>query len=345
VSDKSLGYAFFSQGPHVTAKQRMGNDAMPHIVVASHRTAKRLSKHALSSKRFDNREVSDLLVSEYSQEAIRRITELSEEVRQARQRVKQSGNIWSADNPDGQGPYELRARQIGGCFAFGVGLVARYTLQTRAATEIHPVRLQQRLVRRQSVKKRTLMKVESIADILKILKPVLTAKTVLYTALAVAVAFWVSFLFPQIFAPLKLDAWRANNDTLIGVGIIASSITLLIVLLVNLDSWVSARLRRGRDKRFVRRLFRDLSASELEYLYQFIWHRTTTIEFDGTDPVVGLLQTKDIIYPSSRVYIGRLAKYKCRFGHGEPFNIAPIIYKYLIDHPELFRKVVSKDRS
>jgi hypothetical protein len=47
VSDKSLGYAFFSQGPHVTAKQLMGNDAMHHIVATSHRTAKRLSKHAL----------------------------------------------------------------------------------------------------------------------------------------------------------------------------------------------------------------------------------------------------------------------------------------------------------
>jgi hypothetical protein len=189
------------------------------------------------------------------------------------------------------------------------------------------------------------MKIESIADILKVLRPALTAKTVLYTVLVVAVAFWVSFFFPQVFAPLKLDVWRANNDTLIGVGIIVSSITLLIVVLVNLDSWVSPSLRRERDKRFVRRLFRGLSVSELEYLYQFIWHRTTTIVFDGTDPVVGLLQTKEIIYPSSRVYIGRLAKYKCRFGHSEPFNIAPIIYKYLIDHPELFRKIVSKDSS
>jgi hypothetical protein len=63
--------------------------------------------HLLSSKRFDNREVSDLLVSEHSQEAIGRITELSEEIRQARQRIRQSGNIWSADNPDGQSPYSI----------------------------------------------------------------------------------------------------------------------------------------------------------------------------------------------------------------------------------------------
>jgi hypothetical protein len=51
-------------------------------------------------------------------------------------------------------PAELHARQIGGCFAFGVGLVARYTLQTRAAPEIHPVSPQQRLARRQSVKRK-----------------------------------------------------------------------------------------------------------------------------------------------------------------------------------------------
>jgi len=150
---------------------------------------------------------------------------------------------------------------------------------------------------------------------------------------------------PQVFDLLNLDVWRANNDTLIGVGVIASSITLVIVLLVNLDNWISPRLRRRRDKRFVRSLFGDLSSSELQYLYQFIWHRTTTIELDETDPVVGLLQTKGIIYPSPHVHIGRLTRYKCRFDHGEPFSIAPMVYKYLTDHPELFRNVVSKEEA
>ena len=188
------------------------------------------------------------------------------------------------------------------------------------------------------------MKIETIADILKIIKPILTARTVLYTTLVVAIAFWISFLFPQVFDLLKLDTWRANNDTLIGVGIIASGITLLITLLVNLDNWISARLRRKHDKRFVRSLFRDLSLSELQYLYQFIRRRTTTIEFDETDPVVGLLRTKGIIFPSPPVHFGRLVRYKCGFDNGEPFDMAPRDYKYLDDHPEIFRDVLPKKK-
>ena len=144
------------------------------------------------------------------------------------------------------------------------------------------------------------MKIESIADILKNLKPFLTAKAVLYIALVVAVASWVSFLFPQVFAFLKLDAWRANNDALIGLAIIASSITLLIVSLVKLDSWLSASLSRGQDKRFVRRLCRHLNDRELEYLYQFIQHRTTAIVFNETDPDVQSLRAKGIIRLSAR---------------------------------------------
>jgi hypothetical protein len=176
------------------------------------------------------------------------------------------------------------------------------------------------------------MKIEPIADILKILKPILTAKTVLYSALVVVAAFWVSLLFPQVFTPFKLDTWRAKNDTLIGMGVIISSIILLIALLVNLDNWISPRLRRKRKKRSVHNLFRNLSSSELQYLYQFIRHKTLTIEFNETDPIVGLLQTKGIIYRSPYPL------------PGEPFSISPTNYQYLTDHPELFRNVVSEEK-
>jgi hypothetical protein len=176
------------------------------------------------------------------------------------------------------------------------------------------------------------MKIEAVADILKILKPILTAKTVLYTTLVVAAAFWVGFLFPQVFTLFRLDTWRAKNDTLIGMGVIISSIILLIALLVNLDDWISPRLRRRRKKRSVHSLFRNLSSSELQYLYQFIRHKTLTIEFDETDPVVGLLQTKGIIY--RRPYPLP----------GEPFSISPTNYQYLTDHPELFWSVVSEEK-
>lgn len=182
--------------------------------------------------------------------------------------------------------------------------------------------------------------IESIADILKILKPILTAKVMLCTALIVAAAFWVSFLFPQIFTRLKLDTLRAKNDRLIGVGVIISSIILLIVLLVNLDNWISAGLSFIRNHS----RFRNLSSSEIQYLYQFIRHKTLTIGFDETDPIVGLLQTKGFIYPSPLVDVGRLVRYNCGFDHGEPFSISPTDYQYLTDHPGLFRNVVANEQ-
>ncbi len=130
-----------------------------------------------------------------------------------------------------------------------------------------------------------------------------------------------------------LNIWRAKNGTLIGMGVITLSIILLIALRVNLASWISPRLRSRRDKRSIRSLFRSLNSSELQHLYQFIRHKTLTIEFDETDPVVGLLQTKGIIYrPPYALY-------------GEPFRISPSHHQYLTDHPKLFRNVVSKEKA
>jgi hypothetical protein len=82
--------------------------------------------HLFSSKRSDNRKISDFLASEYSQEAIGRIAGLSQTIRQARQHIKQSGNIWSADNPNSQSPYSVEET---------VGLVAhrnKYSDEKRA---------------------------------------------------------------------------------------------------------------------------------------------------------------------------------------------------------------------
>jgi len=63
--------------------------------------------HLFSSKRFDGREVSDFLAPEYSQETIGQIAKLSQAIKQARQRIKQNGNIWSASNLNSQRPYSV----------------------------------------------------------------------------------------------------------------------------------------------------------------------------------------------------------------------------------------------
>jgi hypothetical protein len=142
-----------------------------------------------------------------------------------------------------------------------------------------------------------------------------------------------------LIALLPLVLLVALPDT-IPLPVIVLSIIFLVVLLINLDNWISPGLSSIRN----RRRFRNLSSSELEYLYQFIRHEKLTIVFDETDPVVGLLQTKGIIYPSPLVDVGWLVRYKCSFDQGEPFSISPTDYQYLTDHPELFRNVVSEEK-
>jgi len=63
--------------------------------------------HLLSSERFSGKDISSLLATEYEQGAIERIVKLSQEIRQAKQRVKQSGNVWSVENPNSQRPYSI----------------------------------------------------------------------------------------------------------------------------------------------------------------------------------------------------------------------------------------------
>lgn len=63
--------------------------------------------HLFSAKRFDSREVSNFLLPEYNQEAIGQIANLSQAIRQTRQRIKQNGNIWSAGSLDSQRPYSV----------------------------------------------------------------------------------------------------------------------------------------------------------------------------------------------------------------------------------------------
>lgn len=186
------------------------------------------------------------------------------------------------------------------------------------------------------------MKLETIADIIKIVMPLLRAKIIFYTILVLALAFWVAQLFPQVFTFLGLDAWRANNAPLIGWGVIATSALLLIALLVNLDRRISSKLRTRRQKRQLYNLLHSLSHKELVYLFQYIKHNTLLVEFDETDPVVGLLSEKGLIYPSVCARIGPIASYNSSYHHGQAFEISPELHSYLTSHLEIFGKLSQK---
>jgi hypothetical protein len=185
-------------------------------------------------------------------------------------------------------------------------------------------------------------KIEPISAIIKVIQPLLTAKTVLYTTLILTLAFWAGFHFPQVFGFFNLDNWRANNDTLMGWGVIATSLLLFVVLSVNVDKWISSWKRKRREKQEFADVLSDLSRGELQYLLQYFGNRTLLMEFDENDPVVGLLVAKALIFPSrARLRLGHVHSFKVRH-HPQGYNISPFLYKYLLEHREIFRKLAPK---
>jgi len=187
--------------------------------------------------------------------------------------------------------------------------------------------------------------IESITTtIIKAIQPLLTAKTVFYTTLVLALAFWAGFLFPQVFDVFNLDNWRANNDTSMGWGVIATSILLFIVLLVNFDKWISSWLRKRHEKYDVADVLNNLSRDELHYLLQYIGNETLLIEFDEIDPVVGLLVAKGLIFLSrARLRLGHVYSFKVRH-HPQGYDISPFVYRYLVEHKEIFKRLSPKKR-
>ena len=122
---------------------------------------------------------------------------------------------------------------------------------------------------------------------------------------------------------------------------VATSALLLIALLVNLNRWISSKLRTRRQKRQLHNLLHSLSHKELVYLFQYIKHNTLLVEFDETDPVVGLLNEKGLIYPSVYARIGPIASYSS-YHHGQAFEMSPRLHSYLMSHLEIFGKLSQK---
>ncbi len=187
---------------------------------------------------------------------------------------------------------------------------------------------------------------KTVADLIKIVKPLLKAKIIFYTILTLALAFWIALIFPQMFVPFGLDAWRANNVPLIGWSVIATSALLIIVLLVKLDRSISGKLRMRREERQLKRqlqnILQGLSHKELDYLFQYIKHNTLLVEFDETDPVVGLLSEKGFVCPSVRVRISHVVSYRTSYHHGQTFEMPPALHSYLMNHREIFGKLPQK---
>ena len=155
-----------------------------------------------------------------------------------------------------------------------------------------------------------------------------------------ALASIISVFLTIAFAAWGWDGFKARlSDTMLGWGVIVPSVLLLIVLLAAVIKWVCSRLRRWRENRNFHDMIHGLSRKELLCLFLYLRHKTLLIEFDETDPTVGLLNEKGLIYPSVRVRIGNVVSYNRSYGHGQTFNISPLLHSYLLTHPEIFTKL------
>ncbi len=187
------------------------------------------------------------------------------------------------------------------------------------------------------------MKLELFGDILKSILPFLKARTVFYFSLIIMLAFWAAFLFPTILDFFKLSVWQVNNAALISWGTIATTLFFIIIVLVNLDNKVSRKLDKRHQKKGEQKKFQDLSTAELIYLYQFIYHNTTLVEFDETDPVVGQLSNKRLIFPSISNGFRRMSnpRFRSSYEYGCNYEISPEDFQYFSEHLELFQSIIN----
>ncbi|OGO62009.1 MAG: hypothetical protein A2029_11200 [Chloroflexi bacterium RBG_19FT_COMBO_47_9] len=183
------------------------------------------------------------------------------------------------------------------------------------------------------------MKPETIADIAKLIRPFLQARAVFIVILVLTIAFWAAFFFPQLFTYLGLDAWQTSNTTFIGLGFIITSLILIIALFIIITNWISSKARTKRNTREFQDLLDNLTPSELIYLAQFIEYKTLQVEFNETDPVVGLLCGKELIYPSINVRIGPVVRFHNSYPNGQIYEMTPELHSYLTTHPEVFSKL------
>lgn len=186
------------------------------------------------------------------------------------------------------------------------------------------------------------MKLELLAKIIETIRPFLKPKIVFCTILTFTLVFWVAHLFPQLFVPIGLDSWYANNTLLIEWGVIIASVLMIITLLIKLDEWVSGKIRVKQEKRQLCKLLQELSHKELVYLFQYIKNDTLLIEFDETDPVVGSLRAKGFIYPLMGVHIGLVVKYNTSYHSSKKFEIPSKLYDFLMSNPKVFNKLLQK---
>jgi hypothetical protein len=119
---------------------------------------------------------------------------------------------------------------------------------------------------------------------------------------------------------------------------------MLIVLLANAHKWISNGLRKRHEKHYIADTVNNLSHDELHYLLQYIRNKTLLMEFDETNPVVGLLAAKCLISPSMvRIRTGHVYSFKVRH-HPQEYEISPFVYRYLVEHPEISRGLTPKPK-
>ncbi|MBU1932025.1 superinfection exclusion B family protein [Patescibacteria group bacterium] len=125
-------------------------------------------------------------------------------------------------------------------------------------------------------------------------------------------------------------------------------LVVIFSLLYKLSIWASIKLQntfgRIQAKHELDNVFSNLSRDERLYLYKYVEHQTTLIEFDEHDPVVVSLNTKGLIYPPDRVRIGHVVSYSKHYEDGQSFQILYLAYDYLCKHTELVSKLLVRGR-
>lgn len=190
-------------------------------------------------------------------------------------------------------------------------------------------------------------KLEVVSEIIRFIKGFLTTTIVFYTILVLTATFWGVFFYPRALTFLGLEDWYIENTEIVSLGTVVSTMALVIAVLTQVHEWNKSRLievrHKKRDSQRIESLH-TLNTNELLYLFQFVSYQTTVVEFSVTDPLVSSLVHKEIIFPvgSARAYFANNHRFRCGFDNGEPYEINFGVYNYLVEHQDIFNKMVSR---
>lgn len=142
----------------------------------------------------------------------------------------------------------------------------------------------------------------------------------------VAYALWgctgLVLVSTRLIGWLGLEPLVTAHRPWIGAVFLLTSVFFAIDIIL----FVHATVKDKRQQRTYLKLLREVAQDERLHLRKYVADERSTVVFEMSEPGIGSLEAKRIIFRSSQISVG---------GTAWPYTIQPWAYNYLLAHPEI----------